>query len=427
MTATLRRFAVIIDPMSTGAEYPSAFRAAGVEPVAVLSTANMSQAFAVSWHPENFEHVYVAERIGFDELVAELAAYDPLCVIPGTETGVELADALVEAVLPGTGNVTALSSARRDKWAMAEAVRRAGVPHLRQLGSSCPELVATWLDETGLNDAPLVLKPAKSAGTDDVHLVARGGDWRSVFEHILGRVNKLGIRNHTVLVSELADGVELLVDSYSVDGRHGLVDVCRYDKARRRGRIGIYERVDFLAPTDPDVQAVWGYTQRVLDAVGIRNGCGHAEIMLTADGPRLIEVAARPAGGGHQMISKLATGDNHIERTVRHRVFGDFRPGFELSQYLSGVFISSPGSGVWQNAELFDCVDSLATFHAKHFPAGTGDLVPATDDIFTFLAWVILAGPDKAELDADYARLKELERQIRIEPTTAGLAGAAGS
>ena len=159
-------------------------------------------------------------------------------------------------------------------------------------------------------------------------------------------------------------------------------------------------------------------TLALLDAVGIRNGCGHAEIMLTADGPRLIEVAARPAGGGHQMISKLATGDNHIERTVRHRVFGDFKPGFELIQYLSGVFISSPAEGVWQNAELFDCVESLATFHAKHFPAGTGDLVPATDDIFTFLAWVILAGPDKAALDADYARLKELERQIRIAPAT---------
>jgi len=38
--------------------------------------------------------------------------------------------------------------------------------------------------------------------------------------------------------------------------------------------------------------------------------------MMTVDGPRLIEVAARPAGGGHQMVSELATGDNHIKRTV---------------------------------------------------------------------------------------------------------------
>jgi biotin carboxylase len=402
--------------MSTGSEYPAAFRTAGVEPVAVLTTAQMSEACSAGWHPEEFEHVHVADRLDFARLVKEIDAYRPLCVIAGSETGVELADALAEAVLPGSGNVTALSSARRDKWAMAGALRRAGIPHLQQLGSDDAEEVAGWLAERGLNGAPLVLKPTRSAGTDDVHLVPSGGDWRAVFEQILGRVNKLGIRNHTVLVSELAEGVELLVDTYSVDGRHGLVDVCRYDKARRGGRIGIYERVDFLTPDDPHVTAVWGYTQQVLDAVGIRNGCGHAEVMLTDDGPRLIEVAARPAGGGHQMISKLATGDNHIERTVRHRAFGEFRPSYQLVSYLSGVFISSPAPGIWRNAEVFAGVDALSTFHAKHFPAGTGDHVEATDDIFTFLAWVILTGHDKAAVDADYARVKEMERQIRVDP-----------
>jgi len=415
----MTRFAVIVDPMSTGAEYPGAFRAAGVEPVAVLSSARIPKSVQATWQPENFEHVHIGDAVPLAVLAREIRAYEPLCVIAGCETGVEFAEALAEAVLPGAGNVAALGPARRDKWAMAEAVRQAGIPHLRQLATDDPDLIDRWLSYEGLEGAPLVLKPPKSGGTDDVHLVRSGGDWRSVFDHINGRVNKLGIRNQAVLVSELAEGVEVLVDSYSVDGRHGLVDVCRYDKARRRGRIGIYERVDFLSPEDPDVEAVWGYTQRVLDAVGIRNGCGHAEIMLTEAGPRLIEVGARPAGGGHQMISKLATGDNHIERTVRHRVFGEFRPGYELVSYLSGVFISSPAKGIWRNAEVFDDVESLATFHAKHFPSGTGDLVEVTDDIFTFLAWVILTGGDKAQLDADYAALKELERQIVVEPVLA--------
>ena len=65
----------------------------------------------------------------------------------------------------------------------------------------------------------------------------------------------------------------------------------------------------------------------MLDAVGIRIGCGHVEVMMTADGPRLIEVAARLAGGGHQMVSELATGDNHIKRTVAHRVRGEVGTG----------------------------------------------------------------------------------------------------
>jgi hypothetical protein len=114
----------------------------------------------------------------------------------------------------------------------------------------------------------------------------------------------------------------LLVDTYSVGGRHGLVDVCRYTKRQFGDRIGIYDCVEFLPPADPDVALAWSYTQRVLDAVGVRNGCGHVEVMLTPDGPRLIEIGSRPAGGGHQLITEIATGDNHIKRTVAHRERG---------------------------------------------------------------------------------------------------------
>jgi len=72
----------------------------------------------------------------------------------------------------------------------------------------------------------------------------------------------------------------------------------------------------------------------VLDAVGVRNGCGHTEVIVTAEGPRLLEVGARPAGGGHQMITELATGTNQIRRTVDHRVLGRFEAGYELQQFV---------------------------------------------------------------------------------------------
>ena len=154
----------------------------------------------------------------------------------------------------------------------------------------------------------------------------------------------------------------------------------------------------------------------MLDAVGIRNGCGHLEIMMTADGPRLIEVGARPAGGGHQFITERATGDNHILRTVRHRAHGEFRPSYELQRHLSAVFISSPATGTWLNAEIFDEVDALPTFWRKHFPFGTGDVVRATEDLLSHLAWVILAGEDAAAVEADVRRITEIERRIEIAP-----------
>lgn len=408
------RYAVVVDPLGSGQDYPEAFRAAGVETVAVLS-AEPAQALRSTWHPENFRQVHLFDG-DLTALAKSLQADDVVCVIAGNEIGVELSDALVELVLPGTGNVPALTAARRDKCAMSEAVRQAGVPHLRQVCGADPDEIERWLDETGLQGRRLVVKPPKSAGTDDVHIVPAGADWRPLFDQIHGRTNKMGVRNDAVLVQEFAEGTEYLIDSYSVDGVHALVDVCRYTKLRRGDRIGIYDLVDFLPPDQAPVPAIWAYTKQVLDAVGIRNGCGHTEVIVTAEGPRLVEVAARQAGGGHQMITKLATGTNHILRTVEHRVNGRFLGDYRLVQSVCSVVISAPRSGIWRNAEIFSGVESLATYHAKWFAAGTGDPVPQTEDIYTYLGWVVLCGPDAETVAADYRRIKDIEREIQIDP-----------
>lgn len=418
--ATDGRYVVVVDPLSTGHEYGPAFRAAGLRTVAVLTQGSPIPAVASTWHPENFEDVHVFDG-DVRWLAILLAQYDPLCIVPGSETGVELADALIEELLPATGNVPGLNRARRDKWHMAQALASAGVPHLRQFCSADVDELAAWVQDAGLADRALVVKPPKSMATDEVHLVGPGQDLRPLARRILRTRNVGGQRNLAVLVQEHAAGTEYLVDTYSVDGRHGLVDVCRYTKSRRGDRIGLYNRVEFLPPDAPEVAELEPYAQQVLDAVGIRNGCGHAEIMMTPDGPRLIEVGARPAGGGHQFITERATGDNHILRTVRHRAHGEFRPSYELRRHLSAVFISSPATGTWVNGEIFDEVDALPTFWRKHFPFGTGDVVRATEDLLSHLAWVILAGDDAAAVEADVRRITEIERRIEIAPLPAAV------
>lgn len=413
MTVTTR-YAVVVDPLGTGQEYPAEFATAGVETVAVMSSSEPIALYRESWVPANFRHIHVYDG-RLEQLAETLREYEPICLIAGSETGVELADALVDLVVPGTGHVRELAAARRDKWAMAQALAAAGIPHLRQVCAADPDRIDDWLRDNGLDDARIVVKPPKSAATDDVHIVDRGRDWRPLFDQIFGKVNEFGLRNDGVLVQEYADGPEFLIDSYSVDGKHGLVDVCRYTKVQRGDRIGIYDLVDFIEPDHPGVEACWPYAQQVLDAVGIRNGCCHTEVILTADGPRLLEVGARPAGGGHQMISKLATGSNHIIRTVAHRAHGLFEDGYELELHVCSVVITAPNEGIWRNAELFDDVGSLATYWKKHFYHSTGDRVPAPAGLSSMLGWVVLAAPDRAAMEADYHRIKELERRIQVE------------
>lgn len=409
------RVAIIVDPLSTGRAFGPAFRDAGFSPVAVLTADPPVPAWAHTWLPENYDHVHLNDG-DLDALAAQLRAYDPVCIIPGSEVAVELWEALVDRVLPGTGNVHELAAARRDKWEMARACRAAGIPHLRQLCTDDLDEADKWLHDEGLIGSRIVVKPPKSAAGDGVHVVAPGADWRAVAESLLGTVNATGVLNDRVLIQEFAAGSEFLVDSYSVDGRHGLVDVCRYKKIIRGDQAGIYDRVDFLPPDHPEVQQVWDYARLVLDAVGVRNGCGHTEVMLTPDGPRLIEIAERPAGGGHQDICAIATGDNHILRTVAHYTGGEFHAGYRLITNLSGVLVNAQHAGIWRNGELFDHVEELPTFSSKYFPHTTGDWVPASDDLLTMLGWVVLVSDDPAAIEADYDHIRDLESRLVIDP-----------
>ena len=52
-----------------------------------------------------------------------------------------------------------------------------------------------------------------------------------------------------------------------------------------------------IDPTTPEAKILISYTRRVLDAMEIRHGPSHAEIMMTADGPCLVEMNCRAHGG----------------------------------------------------------------------------------------------------------------------------------
>jgi phosphoribosylamine-glycine ligase len=409
----MSEYVVIVDPLSTGQEYAPAFRAAGRIPIAVISS-NPNRELASSWHPENFDRVHHFDG-DIAKLAAELAQYDVGYLVPGTESGVLLTDQLIEILAPGTGNVPELTLARRDKWQMAKAVEAAGIPQLRQLCTDDAAIAGQWLQDSGLLPGRLVIKPPRSGSGNDVFVVDENG-WRDRFDYVLGRTNPTGLPNEAVLIQEYAEGTEYLVDTYSVDGVHSLVDVCRYTKTSRGDKIGIYQRIDFLDAGDPEVEVVWPYVQRVLDAVGVRVGCGHTEVMVTPDGPRLIETAARPAGGGHQLISDLATGDNHVKRTVAHRVRGEVRDGFQLIQQVRGVFVSATRTGYWNNREVLDGIRRLKSFHWMAILRDPGTVVPETVDLSSCLAWVVLLHSDPATLNEDYQKVRKMEAAIIITP-----------
>src|SRR4051794_24313292 len=85
--------AVIVDPFSSGAEYAPAFRATGVPVVGVLSRPEPPAVYLRSYRPSAFSKV-LGIGDGLDALIGELARLRPRCILPGADSGVELADHL---------------------------------------------------------------------------------------------------------------------------------------------------------------------------------------------------------------------------------------------------------------------------------------------------------------------------------------------
>jgi rod shape-determining protein MreB len=379
--------------------------------VAVLSLGSIVAAEKVPMGGETVDRALVQYLRNQHELLLPSQAVRPLHQALSVE-------ARASAEVHGRDVATGLArTVRIDPASVRTAVRTpltSLLDAIRSVLHRCPPDLVADLADHGLEDRALVLKPRRSGGTDDVHKVEAGQDWRPVFDRLLGSVNRFDIVNDTVLVQEFAAGTEYIVDTYSVDGQFGLVSVSRYSKSAKNDRIGIYDAVDYLEPDDPLTTTLGEYTRQVAQAVGIRNGCTHTEIMLTADGPRLIEIAARLAGSGLQHSARLATGDSQIDRTVRHHLDGTFTPSYRITQPTRVLWLSSPDAGTLADVEALDALQDLPTFQRLGLPYRNGDQGPRTEDLFTSLGWVILAGPSQDALDTDTARVRELEKRVTV-------------
>lgn len=408
--------AVVVDPYSSGALFTAAFAEHGVEVVAVLSDERPPDAFASSYRPEDFDDPIVF-RGDLAALAARVRALNPRCVVAGCESGVELAERLAPLVLPDRCNVPELAQARRDKWRMAEAVAAAGLAVIPQICTDDPDEVADWIERSGLRGQDLVVKPPKSASTDGVVKVPGGVGWAEVFAANLGRVNQFGEVDERLLVQKFVTGTEYVIDTFSHPGGHSLVDVCRYQKVDNGPHMAVYDAMHWVPPTDPAIPVLFDYAKDVLDAVGMRFGAAHVEIMNTDSGPVLIELGARPHGGGQPRFNQQATGDNQIARTVLGLVGEPVPDGYQLVNHQQCVFHIAPASGVVRGVAALDAVRDLPSHHFSVHHLTEGGPIQVTRSLVDSLefGFVILSHPDREQVERDAAAVRELERSLVIE------------
>ncbi|HAT6820142.1 TPA: ATP-grasp domain-containing protein [Legionella pneumophila] len=408
----MNRPVVIVDPLSSGIELAPAFKARGIPAIAVTLKPLDWIGFGANMQTSDFIEIIPDQP----NLVEVLAKYDPIAIIPGTEEGVPLAEALAITLTPQFANDPEKSQNRLHKALMQKALQEAGVPALKTLNTASESEVEAWIRTNGLIDSPLIIKPPVSAGSDKVFHIPARGDWKKEFNRVLSEPSKItGKNNETVVVQEQAIGTEFAVGTVSANGKHYLAHLIQYNKTSFNDRKTVYDYVEFVPYSQERYGELFEYTQKALDALGVCWGAAHNEIMLTKDGPRLIETGARMCGGPVVGFAREATGSSQADKLVEIYVDG----GVSTEEYVFKktvvpVFLKSPAKGKISNVEAFAELSKLPTFLNEHIWFKNGDLVPQTVDYLTSIGIIGLAG-DRKSILLDYEKIRNMESKLVIQ------------
>lgn len=178
----------------------------------------------------------------------------------------------------------------RDKPAMKEALRQAGVACAQSIGSSSPDDIKHFAARVGF---PLIVKPRDAAGASGTERVDNGPE----LDRALAR---FGVPQRSVAVEEFIEGHEGFYDTITVGGRvvhdfvtHYYPNVLEAMRTRWINPQFIStNRID-AAPAYAEVRAMG---QQVITALGLETTATHMEWFVGPKGLKFSEIGCRPPG-----------------------------------------------------------------------------------------------------------------------------------
>jgi hypothetical protein len=388
----------------------------GAECIHVKSGPVLSPFLETAFHPDEY-----ALDLGYDHdtgrLATRLANLGVRWVVAGNASGASTAETLTRLTgLPG--NVPELAEARRHKQEMARCLSAAGLDAPLGTTVHTADEAVDWFGSAGIGPAGVVVKPVDSAGSDHVRFCATSEQVRAACTAVLESANVFGSRNETALVQERLAGPEYSVDTVSIDGRHLVVDTWRQVKSRTAQGAPLF---DFEEPGElgsPAVEAVHAYVLKTLDALGVRHGAAHSEVILTGRGPILTGPGTRLGSRvppsvaekflGYSPVGLLAESIITPDDVLR-RANGLPQSWPEPIRYVS--LINRRAGTLLPSAQWVGTLQALPSAIAVAPVGGAGMELPATHDLATSPGYVCLSAADPAEVEGDYRTIREWEQQ----------------
>lgn len=259
---------------------------------------------------------------------------------------------------------------------------------------------------------PIIIKPVDSRGARGVLRLQPQHDLAWAFDY-----SRSYSPTGRVMAEEYLFGTQVSTESVIVNGEGFTPGFCDRN----------YEYLDLFSPyiiengghqpsvlNDQEKKAVADTAVQAGKAMGIENGIAKGDMVMTADGPKVIEIAARLSGGWFCTDQiPLATGVDVVGNAIHIAVGDPVVPADLLPKQQKGVairyFFPQPGKVVGiQNSERFA---ALPWVYKLGFFVEAGDVVEPVTDHTKRAGYVITTGGTREEA---VARAEEAVRNIRI-------------
>lgn len=289
-----------------------------------------------------------------------------------------------ECGLVGVTEETAIKAT--DKSAMRAALKVAGVPIPNYYRVRNSEEYTIAVDSL---EGPFMIKPADSSGSRGVLKVVDRENIDSAYEY-----SKQFSRNGIVVIEECMIGPEVSVETIAIDGE---VHVIQITDKMTTGSPHFVE----TGHTQPTrlycVEEIKKIAVAANKAVGIANGPSHTEIIVTEEGPKIVEIGARLGGdciATH--LVPLSTGVNMVEACIRIAL-GE-KPIITPTLCCgSAIRYFKQHAGVVERIEGIEKAEAMPGVKQVSIVHGVGETITDITDSGSRMGFVIAQGTDADE------------------------------
>ncbi len=293
----------------------------------------------------------------------------------------------------GISSADAVCATQKD--AMRRRLAEYGVPMPKFAACGTAAEFGRALERFGYD---CIAKPADSAASRGVKLITpvdRETPVEELFEFFRGFSLK-----GTVMVEERVRGREVSVEGMTVDGATTILTITDKLTTEPPFFVELGHSEPSRLPVDAQ-EAIRDVAVRTVEAIGIQCGPSHTEIMLTEDGPKVIEMAARL--GGDFITSRLvplSTGVDFVEGTVAAALGLSY--DFEPKQHRGSAirFITADHAGVIRSIEVPDEVRDADGVEEIEFYLAPGDAIETPHSSNDRIGHVVCSGDDADEAAA---------------------------